>query len=459
MVQTRREFLAAAGGVSLGFMGIARLLERTASGAVMMPASTPYGPLVPDPAGVLDLPKGFEYRIISRIGEEMADGLRVPGKADGMAAFPGPGGKTLVICNHEVSDGDITNGPFGADMSMIEKARGRMYDPGTNGIPSLGGTSTIVFDTKTQTLEKQYMSIAGTTRNCAGGPTPWNSWLTCEENVTRKGEQGRAKDHGWVFEVPATDEVGLADPTPIAGMGRFNHEAIAIDPRSGIVYLTEDRGDGLLYRFIPNVRGKMHEGGVLQALVIKGSPSADTRNWRGTSIGVGDSMEVEWIDMEHIDAPEDDLRRRGFDAGAAKFARGEGICWGQDGVYIVCTNGGRARKGQVWKLEPSVDDATEEPTGNDRLSLFVEPNDGDVVDMPDNVGVAPSGDLYLCEDGSGEQFVVGVSPEGELFKFARNAKNNSEFAGVCFSPDGTTMFVNIQHAGLTLAITGPWRSA
>ncbi|MEM7622687.1 MAG: alkaline phosphatase PhoX [Planctomycetota bacterium] len=460
MPVSRRDFLLAAGVVTLGFVGVSRLLAKTGASRGVAAAGPAlnldiYGALVRDPKGVLDLPRGFEYRLISKMGTEMADGLLVPGASDGMAAFAGPSGKTLIVRNHEISDNDPTRGPFGQDLSRFDPARHAVFDAGAPGqMPSLGGTTTIVYDTNRGTVEREFMSIAGTTRNCAGGPTPWGSWLTCEETVVRRGDQGRAKDHGWVFEVPATDEPTLADPTPITGMGRFNHEAIAVDPNSGVVYLTEDRGDGLLYRYIPNTPGKMLDGGRLQALAIKNSPSFDTRNWSSPAMQAGTTVEAIWIDVDAVDAPKDDLRQRGFDAGAARFARGEGIWWGNDSIYIVCTNGGPARKGQVFRLEPATStDAA------DTLSLFVESHDGDILDMPDNATVAPNGDLYLCEDGSGEQFVAGVTKEGDLFKFARNALNTSEFAGACFSPDGTTMFLNLQHTGLTFAITGPWRSA
>jgi secreted PhoX family phosphatase len=301
------------------------------------------------------------------------------------------------------------------------------------------------------------MSLAGTLRNCAGGPTPWGSWLTCEETVARAGQAGNQRDHGWVFEVPATAEVGLADPQPIKAMGRFNHEAVAVDPRTGVIYLTEDRGDGLVYRFIPTAPGDLLKGGRLEALAVRGEPGFDTRNWKRQAIRPGEAVEVEWIPMDGTDAPEDDLRFRGVGAGAAPFARGEGIAWGEDAAYIVCTSGGAKRRGQVFRYRPSEHEGT--PAEVDHpgtLSLFIEPEDADVVDMPDNVCVAPWGDLILCEDGPGEQGLVGVTPQGQLYRFARNARSNSEFAGACFSPDGSTMFVNIQHDGLTIAVTGPW---
>jgi secreted PhoX family phosphatase len=152
------------------------------------------------------------------------------------------------------------------------------------------------------------------------------------------------------------------------------------------------------------------------------------------------------------------LRRRGLAQGAACFARGEGAWYGNDAIYVACTNGGRKKKGQIWRYVPSLfEGAPEERNDPGKLELFVEPNDGDLVDNADNLTVAPWGDLIVCEDGEDEQFLVGVTPKGEFYKFGKSAAGDSELAGVTFSPDGTTLFVNIQHKGLTLAITGPWR--
>jgi secreted PhoX family phosphatase len=459
-VHSRRDFLISAGAASVGFIGMQRLFGTAHAGELKAGSlmSEGFGPLRPDPAKIIDLPEGFTYRIISRLGDEMDDGLLVPGAPDGMAAFEGPDGLTIIVRNHELSNGQVGIGAFGRGGERASKIdRSRIYDPGRGGIPALGGTSTIVYDTAEHTVVREFMSSAGHCRNCAGGPTPWGSWLTCEETVIRAGEDGADRDHGYVFEVPATAEIGLADPTPIKGMGRFNHEAVCVDPATGIVYLTEDRGDGLLYRYIPNTPGKMLDGGTLQALKIRNMPSFDTRNWDSTDVRVGHELGTEWIDLDNIDPVKDDLRTRGYEAGAARFARGEGIHWADGSAYAVCTSGGRARKGQVWRYTPGEREGTSQEKPG-KIALFVEPNDGDIVDMPDNIGVAPWGDLVLCEDGGGDQFLVGVTPEGRLYKLARNAQNSSEFAGACFSPDGTTMFVNIQHTGLTLAITGPWRT-
>jgi len=455
----RRFFLKTATAFSLGFMGLGKL---TAGGAVLSSKSgiitEPYGILLADPEGVMDLPAGFSYKIISRAGDVMDDGLFVPHRPDGMATFPGQNGRTILIRNHEVnSDADPSESAFGKNLEKLDQFdQNLMYDAGDQKRFGKGGTTTIVFNTQTQRLEKQFLSLSGTIRNCAGGPTPWNSWLTCEETIeVADGEL--QKDHGFIFEVPADAEQPV-DPVPLPDMGRFNHEAIAVDPQSGVIYLTEDRHDGLLYRFIPNKPGILSEGGRLQALVIPNKPGLDTRNWEEQLVHIAQELKATWIDLDNVLAPEDDLRYRGFKAGAARFARGEGMWYGENAVYFACTNGGKAKKGQIWKYIPSPAEGTREEGRNPgRLVLFVEPNDGNVIDNADNLTVAPWGDLIVCEDGSGDQYLVGITPEGQIYKFGRNALNESELTGATFSADGTTLFVNIQHAGLTLAITGPWK--
>jgi hypothetical protein len=450
----RRHFLKTAGAVALGFSGLHHFIACGKNGT-----ARGFGPLISDPNKIFDLPKGFSYQIISRHGQQMSDGFLVPHRPDGMAAFPGPNGLTLVVRNHEVNpDAKTREGAFGKNYELLSRLPPEaLYDAGSNGKPALGGTTTLIYDTKTQRLESQYLSLAGTLRNCAGGPTPWNSWITCEETVERSGVLW-AKDHGYAFEVPASAEPKLAPPVPLKAMGRFNHEAVAVHPTTSIVYQTEDRDDGLIYRFIPDKPEHLDEGGRLQALGVWDQPSLDTRNRERQEVEVGTLLRVKWIDLEDVEAPNDDLRLRGFRQGAARFARGEGAWYGNDAVYFACTNGGRKKKGQIWRYIPSpFEGKPEEQNDPGKLELFVEPNDGKLVDNADNLTVAPWGDLIVCEDGKDEQFLVGVTPKGEFYKFGRNAVSDSELSGVTFSPDGTTLFVNIQHDGLTLAITGPWR--
>ena len=447
---SRRLFVKNAVAVSLGFGGLHHFM-----GCSKLPEGLD---LIPDPAGILDLPQGFNYSIISTAGNTMSDGFILPARPDGMATFLADNGMTILVRNHEV-DNAASMGPFGAENEMLSKLTSdQFYDFGFGNQPAIGGTTTLVYDTKNQEVVREFLSLVGTRRNCAGGPTPWGSWLTCEETTVRTTDGDQIeKDHGYNFEVPATLNPTLANPVPLKAMGRFNHEAVAVEPESGIVYQTEDRHDGLIYRFIPNVPGQLAEGGRLQALVVIDQPSLDTRNWESDTVAIGQVLPVRWIDMEDIDAPEDDLRLRGFDSGAARFARGEGMWYGDGVIFFACTNGGKERKGQIWKYRPSPQEGTaQEEQQPGTLELFIEPNDGAIVENADNLTISPWGDLIVCEDGPGQQNLLRVTPSGEVIRFGSNRISDSEFAGSTFSPDGTTLFVNIQVDGLTLAITGPW---
>jgi secreted PhoX family phosphatase len=455
---TRKDFLRQAGAYSVGFLGFQHLNSRLFGGRVIpKQASELLGPLVPDPNGIFDLPKGFSYKIISRAGSILNDGFILPNRPDGMATFSGVNGNTILIRNHEMNPDSSSGGSaFGENYELASNGDpSKYYDAGLENNPAQGGTTTLVFDTRTQEVLNEYLSLAGTLRNCAGGATPWNSWLTCEEIVTRADGRRYAKDHGYVFEVPASEETQLFKAEPIKSMGRFNHEAVAVDPRSNVIYLTEDDSAGLLYRFLPNTPGKLHDGGTLQALVIKDQPKLDTRNWNGLTVRKKEPMPIEWMNLRGID--QDDLRFRGHATGAARFARGEGMWFGNHAVYFACTNGGPAKKGQIWKYVPSPFEGTpEENSRSGSLELFVEPNDGNIIENADNLTVAPWGDLVVCEDSDGDNYLLGITPKGDIYKMGRNAVSESELAGATFSPDGSTLFMNIQHDGLTLAITGPW---
>lgn len=450
----RRHFLKNAGAFVLGFAGLHELI----AGGKKKPALG-FGPLLSDPDKIFDLPKGFSYQIISRSGQAMDDGFIVPRRCDAMAAFLGSGGMTLIVRNHEVNSyAKAQEGAFGENYELLARLQPEsFYDAGNNGKPALGGTTTLVYDTRARRLVSQHLSLAGTLRNCAGGPTPWNSWITCEETVDRAGEIC-AQDHGYNFEVPVSSTPGLATPVPLKAMGRFNHEAVAVHPATSIVYQTEDRDEGLIYRFKPNVPERLSAGGKLQALAAIDQQSLDTRNWKDQKVDPGARLRVQWIDLEEIESPKDDLRHRGFASGAACFARGEGMWYGNDAIYFACTSGGLKKKGQIWRYFPSPHEGMPEEKNNPgELELFVEPNDGNLVENADNLTVAPWGDLIVCEDRDVPPFLVGITPQGGFYKLGRNAVSDSELAGVTFSPDGTTLFVNIQHEGLTLAITGPWR--
>lgn len=444
----RRKFLGGAAAVAAGFAGLRELLAEGGAGPDPARIAAGYGPLARDPNGILDLPEGFSYRILSRTGDPMSDGLPTPGLPDGMAAFEGEGGVAILVRNHELDFGAWEMGPFGGGGEAAARVdRGLLYDAGTDpSRPSPGGTTTMAFDPRSDGPVRSWLSLAGTARNCAGGSTPWGSWITCEETVERAGGPFAA-DHGYNFEVPAKAR-SLVRAVPLKAMGRFNHEAVAVDPATSVVYQTEDRPDGALYRFLPATPGRLADGGKLQALALADLHGADARNWEERVVAPGAPLAVRWIDLDDVEAPEDDLRFRARAAGAAIFARGEGMWWADGAAWFACTSGGKARKGQIWKYVATSPDAG-------ALELFVEPDDGRLVENADNLTFAPTGDLVVCEDRSGTCRIVGVTPGGRFYELARNAAGG-EMAGACFSPDGSTLFANLQTAGTTVAIRGPW---
>lgn len=451
----RRKFVTEASLVSMSFLMLSRCTKGIESKEVEIKPLK----IVSDPKQYLDLPKGFTYRIISQKGDNMSDGFLVPGRPDGMGTFQGKDGRTIIIRNHENSPAPADNSPFGLENKLLSKVDlQNLYDPGNAEVPGLGGTTTIVYNEKSGKVEKEFLSLAGTYRNCAGGITPWQSWLTCEEDTTIK-EGPIEKDHGYVFEVPATERPGLAAPTPLKAMGRFNHEAVAVDPKTGIVYQTEDRHDGLIYRFIPNKNGDLLQGGRLQALAIRDKKSFDTRNWGEANFVLNQEMEVYWIDVEDVESPEDNLRQQGFDQGAARFARGEGMWMGNNEVYFACTNGGPNKYGQVFKYKLSpVEGQKGEIKQPGKLELFLESKEKSVLHMCDNLTLAPWGSLFLCEDNGETNRIHIVNPKGQIHVFGINKSSGSEFAGAVFSPSGNTLFVNMQEDGDTIAITGPWQN-
>jgi len=403
-----------------------------------------YGALVPDPAGFLDLPEGFSYRVISRLGDAMDDGGTVPDRADGMGCFDLGNGEIALVRNHELQPQHDAGGP-------IAKGFGKR-----NGVFVPGGTTNIVLDAQTLAVKRQFRSLGGTIRNCSGGVTPWGTWLTCEEAPTGPGQRygdGLERNHGWVFEVPASAR-GLVDPVPLTAMGRFNHEAAAVDPATGIVYMTEDRDDSVLYRFLPNVPGRLAEGGRLQAMVIDGL--SDTRNWDTPAMPVGQSYRVSWVDLDDVEAPADDLRLRAAAKGAGLIARGEGLHMGVSrsgsDIFACATNGGAKQLGQILKLTPGLAGAP------DRIELFFESESTDQFNYGDNLTVAPNGHLIVCEDQYTDvvdNHIRGITPDGNAYAFAR-LRTQTELAGGCFSPDGKVLFVNAYGPTATLAIAGPW---
>ncbi len=416
-----------------------------------------FGALKPDPGALLDLADGLSYTIVSRVGTPMSDGVFVPGAHDGMAAFGRDDGRIALVCNHETLAGWPEESGFSDGYEKVPAAiRDRLYDRGNDVTPALGGTTTTIWNPETRETERQFLSLGGTELNCAGGPTPWGSWLSCEEIFSAPGPDKvngnaivRDQRHGYVFEVPSSAD-SIVEPVPLRDMGRFEHEAAAVDPSTGFVYLTEDQHYSLLYRFLPTTPGKLADGGRLQALAIGNGDSIPAHNWGGnTQMAPGQPVDCHWLDLDNVDTTVDDLRKRGAAAGAATFARGEGACWADDRLAFTCTIGGPARLGQVFTYRPMSRD-------EGLLELVAEATPGSLLRNADNLTMAPWGDLVVCEDTAGPCGLVGIRPDGSQYAIASNAYSNSELAGVCFSPDGETLFVNIQYPGTTVAITGRW---
>jgi secreted PhoX family phosphatase len=404
-----------------------------------------YGQLVSDPRGLLDLPAGFQYRALSRTGDGLSSGGVVPSAHDGMAAFSAGSKGTWLVRNHEVDleaveeDGALP----------VEHVEGATYDP-----DGVGGTSTLLLDHE-QNLVKHGVSLAGTMANCAGGPTPWKTWLSCEET-----DEVHSKPHGYVFEV---DPLRGGNPEPIKAMGRFAHEAVAID-RKGRAYLTEDASSplGCFYRYLPNRplcgRGSLHAGGLLAAMSVRGL---------NTDLSIvqeaGTILPVDWIEVPNVDpAPgATTVREQVIALGATPIKKAEGVWTGLDGcVWFVSSYGGGpdaedegdrtalAHSGQIWRYDPWAR----------TMELVVVFPFGSPYDGPDNITAGPHGFAVACTDGEDDNYLIGVDDVGRFFPFAFNPASDAEFAGATFSPDGETLYCNIQdEPATTFAIWGPWQ--
>jgi uncharacterized protein len=461
---SRRGFLGrgAATGLGIAFAGSIDAIAGTAANAATRSA-TGYGPLVPDPAGILSLPEGFSYRIIATAGETvMEDGLPTPADMDGMAAFVAGSG-TALIYNHEIS---------GAENPPVPDVPGLTYDPKAN-----GGTTTIDLAADGSRV-REYVSVAGTENNCAGGVTPWGTWLTCEETERRAATTGsnqRDKDHGYVFEVsPVQAENPNHSNVPLKFLGRFAHEAVAVDPATNVIYETEDAGNpnGLYFRWVPPA-GFTGAKGALVALAQ--SPGGDTAGqlqamscWRGDrhvpdlaqATQPGTQYKVTWVDVPDRNGIPTPVRKQFTDEQVTRSRKLEGQWWADGGAYFVASfarlSDGSVNEhdGQVWFYDP----AKETVTLTTIFGVNPDPDvDADNYDGPDNITVSPYGGVILAEDGEGVQHLVGVTEQGKSYTLARNDENDSEFTGPVFSPDGSTLFACVQSApGRVFAITGPW---
>lgn len=494
----RRTFMRR-GAVGAGALWLGSLHEFGARssrrGPVVVGGVSPYGPVSPtrdQTTGLelLKLPEGFRYWSYSWTGDIMADGVVCPNLHDGMAVVddwrPGrdrrgdgdrPGSS---LAEREPDDSDdndddgeetrerddrsgragrggrssgrvvlVRNHEGGAGVPYVAGRPDITYAP-TGSRTGSGGTTNLVFDTRRGEWVTAFSSLAGTLRNCAGGVTPWGSWITCEET----GEPG----HGWNFDV--SPEGG--DTTPLTDMGRFSHEALMIDPKSGVAYQTEDSGNCGLYRFAPHRRGRYERGGTLHMLAVRRQPNLDL----GVSHSIGSRWDVRWVRIDDPTAAATSCFQQGWALGGARFSRLEGAWWGEKTGFFLSTDGGSVGEGQVFEYDPR----------DESLTLIYDATNATDLDNPDNLTVTPRGGLLLCEDAAGNNFtegerLVGLTLNGETFTFAMNNVNlasdysaavrrgdyrQSEWAGACYSPDGKWLFANIQTPGITFAITGPW---
>jgi secreted PhoX family phosphatase len=452
---SRRAFLGATAVTGIGIgAGVALIGNREAlfgSGRSGAPA-VGYGPLVTDPDGVLSLPDGFSYRIVAQEGETRLDtGEPSPSDPDGAAAFPHPDGVgAVLLCNHEIG---------GDEAHPVPHARGLVYDRRAN-----GGVTTIEVDGEGNRV-RHYVSLAGTMTNCAGGRTPWDTWLSCEET-----EDVLDEPHGYVFEVDPYDMEANRDPRPIKALGRFPHEAVVVDPEEQVLYLTEDAREpnGLLYRYVPpagalplgrgSLRRLADDAGTLEALRAS---TDDGRHVPDLSAAteVGTTYRAEWVPVPDRDARKQSVRRQFDDDEVTRGRKLEGMWWGDDGAYVVSSyarpddDGSVERHdGQVWFLDPRAGTLTLE------LLFAATENQDDDPDGPDNITVSPFGGVIIAENGEGQVYLLGAAPGGEVYVLARSEDegDGEEFCGPVFAPDRSILFANLQGPGYVFAIRGPF---
>jgi len=452
-----------------------------------------------DKALRLALPPGFQYRSFDPTGAGMVEGT-VPGNHDGMAAFAAADGRVLLIRNHE-RNGSL--GTFAGDAAF--------YDPA-----GPGGNTYVLVNADGSNNETR-AALRGTQMNCSGGAMPWGSWITCEESVngpdvcddfTRNIAPNTAPDgeltfiqnkrlektHGYLFEVPVN---GAATAEPITQAGRFSHEAAAFDPVSGSLYLTEDNfgfGSGF-YRYDPPEDprrvGRVLDGGTLYMLAVVGKSQLNLSGHQQRNR----HYQVRWVPIGNPNpqfpvAPDAtdpasmrptttnnqaicNVGKQGFDAGGALFSRLEGIHTHDGVVYFTSTQGGGDADiidwvnsaegrggfgrgfGQVWAFHPK----------QQLLEVIYQSTSTDDLHLPDNVTVSAGGTLVLCEDNAPPTPLDGnklqaLTPRGQLISIAEHIeRRNVEWAGATFSPDGGTLFANLNtSAAMTVAIWGPWHT-
>ncbi|MEW2614354.1 alkaline phosphatase PhoX [Streptomyces sp. NPDC047880] len=383
----RRSLLRAAvvGGTSAALGGT--LWRGAAYAAPAQPGTGPYGPLGSPDANGIRLPAGFTSRVIARSGQRVG---------------------TTSYTWHNAPDG----GACYADGS------GWIYVSNSEINPS-GGAGAVKFSS-TGAITGAYRVLSGTRQNCAGGKTPWNTWLSCEE-----------VDRGYVYE---TDPWGTNAAVQRAAMGRFKHEAAAADPVRRVIYLTEDETNGRFYRFVPSAWGDLSSG-TLQVMVA----------------GSATSGSFTWADVPDPDGSPTATRSQV--AGSKSFNGGEGCHYANDTVWFTTKGDNR-----VWQL--NLLDDTYELAYDDSLVNGTAPLTG-----VDNITGSSSGDLFVAEDGDNMEICV-ITPDDVVASFLRvDGQSASEITGPAFSPDGSRLYFSSQRGtsgsssgGITYEVTGPFRS-
>ncbi|MGW3987421.1 alkaline phosphatase PhoX [Streptomyces sp. NPDC004830] len=383
----RRSLLRAAvlGGTSAALGGT--LWRGAAYAAPAQPGAGPYGPLSSPDANGIRLPAGFTSRVVARSGQRVG--------ATAYTWHPAPDGGACY------ADGT-----------------GWIYVSNSEVNPS-GGASAVVFSA-TGAITGAHRILSGTRQNCAGGRTPWNTWLSCEE-----------VDRGYVYE---TDPWGVKPAVRRDAMGRFKHEAAAADPVRRVVYLTEDVTDGCFYRFRPTAWGDLSSG-TLEVLVA----------------GSGTSGPVTW---SRVPDPSGATATRNQVPGAKRFNGGEGCHYANDTCWFTTKGDNR-----VWRYDAAAQ--TVELAYDDSLVT------GGTAPLTgvDNVTGAASGDLFVAEDG-GTMDICVITPADVVAPFLRvEGQSGSEITGPAFSPDGTRLYFSSQRGtsgsssgGITYEVRGPFRA-
>lgn len=390
---SRRRLLSqsvrAVGALGIGCLG----------GACLVPASPTVpskrsgsmgdlGPLrAPDANGVR-LPEGFEARIVATTGEKVAGTDHVwHGWPDGGATFATDDGGWIYVSNAELDEG-------------------------------AGGVSALRFQANGD-IADAYSILQGTSRNCAGGPTPWQTWLSCEE-----------VEKGQVYECDPLrpGSQGIVRPA----MGSFAHEAAAVDPVDGCIYLTEDHPQGLLYRFIPDRFPDLSTGRLEAAEIVSADP-----------IVPGEARPIRWHPVDDPSANATPTRNQ--PQHATPFSGGEG-CWYENGLVYFSTKG----DDRIWKVD----------VRSDQILIFYDraTSPTPILSGVDNVLGRPNGDLLVAEDG-GDLEIVGLSRDGRVFPLVQLiGQPKSEIAGPAMSPDGSRLYFSSQrHPGTTYEVRGPFQ--